>query len=104
MTDTMSYVSNISSGAHHSSNGGEVGGAPRLETNRFPSAIARESTAKYLAVSPKGIHIPIPKELFVALSDFIATRKYPGSITIQFRAGEIICVESMAKKTYRNNV
>jgi len=98
MTDTMSYVSNISSGAHHSSNGSEPGSAAGMATNGFPST---DSAGKYVAVSPKGVHIPIPKELFVALSDFIATRKYPGSITIQFRSGEIICVESMAKKTYR---
>jgi hypothetical protein len=106
MTDTMSYVSNISNGAcaHHPSNGGEADSRAGFDTNRFPSAIARDSPGRYLALSPKGIHIPIPKELFVALSDFIATRKYPGSITIQFRSGEITCVESMAKKTYRNNV
>jgi hypothetical protein len=104
MTDTMSYVSNISSGAPHSSRGSEAGSAAALETNRFPNANGRDSTGKFVAVSPKGIHIPIPKELFVALSDFISTRKYPGSITIQFRGGEIICVESVAKKTYRNNV
>jgi len=98
MTDTMGYISSTSSGTHHSSNGGEARAAG-LERNRFPSAKEQDSTGKYLAVSPTGIHIPIPKELFVALSDFIATRKYPGSVTIQFRSGEIICVESMAKKT-----
>jgi hypothetical protein len=54
-----------------------------------------------MAVSPKGVHISIPKELFVALSDFIKTRKCPGSITLQFRAGEILGMESVAKKTYR---
>jgi len=98
----MSYVSNILNGDHHSSNGGAGDGAG-LATNGFAGALGRDSTGKYAAVSPKGIHIPIPKELFVALSDFLATRKCPGSITIQFRSGEIICVESTAKKTYRNN-
>jgi hypothetical protein len=49
------------------------------------------------------VHIAIPKELFIALSDFIKTRKCPGSITIQFRSGEILCVESVAKKTYRSS-
>jgi hypothetical protein len=62
---------------------------------------ARPETEKYVAVSPKGIHISIPKELFVALSDFIKTRKGPGSITLQFRGGEILGMESVAKKTYR---
>lgn len=56
---------------------------------------------EYLATSPSGTRVQIPKELFVALSDFMKTRKYPGSITIQFRRGEIICVEATAKKTYR---
>ena len=55
----------------------------------------------YLATSPNGTTVHIPKELFVALSDFMQTRKCPGSITIQFRKGEIVCVEAVAKKTYR---
>lgn len=62
-----------------------------------------EGPGQYVAISPKGVQISIPKELFVALSDFMMTRKCPGSITIQFRGGEILCVESLAKKTYRNN-
>jgi hypothetical protein len=55
-----------------------------------------------MAVSPDGSHIPLPKELFVALMDFMQSRKCPGSITIQFRNGEITCVEAVAKKTFRN--
>ena len=55
----------------------------------------------YVATSPTGTSLPIPKELFVALSDFMKTRKCPGSITVQFRRGEIVCVEAVAKKTYR---
>ncbi|HEY7401891.1 MAG TPA: hypothetical protein VIB39_00085 [Candidatus Angelobacter sp.] len=57
----------------------------------------------YVATSPGGKQLPIPKELFVALADFMKTRKCPGSITIQFRGGEIICVEAVAKKTYRGH-
>jgi hypothetical protein len=56
----------------------------------------------YVATSPAGTTLHIPKELFVALSDFMQTRKCPGSITIQFRKGEIVCVEAVAKKTYRH--
>lgn len=56
---------------------------------------------QYVAVSPNGISVSIPKELYVALVDFMMTRKYPGSITIQFRGGEILGMESVAKKTYR---
>jgi hypothetical protein len=59
------------------------------------------SEPAYLATSPSGRTVHIPKELFVALSDFMQTRKCPGSITIQFRKGEIVCVEAVAKKTYR---
>jgi hypothetical protein len=57
----------------------------------------------YVATSPTGKQLPIPKELFVALADFMKTRRCPGSITIQFRHGEIICVEAVAKKTYRGH-
>ena len=62
-----------------------------------------EQEEQYLATAPNGSKLEIPKELFVALSDFMKTRKCPGSITIQFRRGEIVCVEAVAKKTYRNN-
>lgn len=62
-----------------------------------------DRTEQYVATSPSGTTVQVPKELFVALSDFMKTRKCPGSITIQFRKGEIICVEAVAKKTYRNH-
>jgi hypothetical protein len=62
-----------------------------------------ETEPQYLATSPNGTKLTIPKELFVALADFMKTRKCPGSITIQFRRGEIICVEAVAKKTYRGH-
>ena len=74
-----------------------------LEVSRIASPPRPETPRQYEAISPKGIHISIPRELFIALSDFIMTRKCPGSITIQFRNGEILCVESLAKKTFRNN-
>lgn len=66
------------------------------------SSPVKEDEGKYVAIAPCGNQIPVPKELFVALSDFMKTRKCAGSITIQFRTGEIVCVESVAKKTYRN--
>jgi hypothetical protein len=62
-----------------------------------------EREEQYMATSPGGTKLQIPKELFVALSDFMKTRKCPGSITIQFRRGEIVCVEAVAKKTYLNH-
>lgn len=58
---------------------------------------------RYFVAAPNGLQVTIPKELFVAFSDFIKTRKCPGSIAIQFRSGEITCVEALARKTYRNN-
>lgn len=73
--------------------------ASRVEV---PSA-GPESKSQYLALSPTGTRFDIPKELFVALDDFIKTRKCPGSITIQFRRGDIVCVEALAKKTYRGH-
>lgn len=57
---------------------------------------------RYFMLAPDGTNLTIPKELYVALSDFLKTRKCPGSITIQFRSGDILCVEAVAKKTFRN--
>jgi len=74
-----------------------------LKVNGLPSPPRPDAPRQYEAISPKGIHISIPRELFVALSDFMMTRKCPGSITIQFRNGEILCVEALTKKTFRNN-
>lgn len=81
---------------------GEDSGGCTLEVAKTvakPGAAASEN--KYFALSPKGTHVEIPKELFVALSDFLATRKCAGAINIQFRSGEIVCVEAVAKKRYR---
>lgn len=64
---------------------------------------ALHSKSGYFAASPNGTQVSIPKELFVAFSDFIKTRKCPGSIAIQFRGGEITCVEALSRKTYRNS-
>jgi len=85
------------------SNSHSLSDCAAVEVDSLPGPARLDATGKYVAVSPKGVHIPIPKELFIALSDFIKTRKCPGSITIQFRSGEILCVESVAKKTYRSN-
>ncbi len=54
----------------------------------------------YRLLGPDGKSLLIPKELYIAFSDFIRTRKYPGSITVQFREGAITCVEAMSRKTY----
>lgn len=60
-----------------------------------------ELSDAYFAVSSSGARVRIPKELFEALQEFLETRKHAGSITLQFRSGDIICVEALAKKTYR---
>jgi len=74
-----------------------------LGANKLTKPPETDDEGKYAATAPGGTQLEIPKELFVALSDFIKTRKCPGSITIQFRRGEIVCVEAVAKKTYRNS-
>jgi hypothetical protein len=62
----------------------------------------QDESGRYFVLAPDGTTMTIPKELYVALSDFMKTRKCPGSITIQFRAGGIVCVEAVAKKTFRS--
>jgi hypothetical protein len=102
MSDPRIYLA--SSAAQFSTNGDSVRDHNSLDNTRRAKAEQEEETGPepaYLATSPSGTTLPIPKELFVALSDFMQTRKCPGSITIQFRKGEIVCVEAVAKKTYR---
>ncbi len=74
-----------------------------LGVNKLSKTPEADDEGKYAATAPGGTQLEIPKELFIALSDFIKTRKCPGSITIQFRRGEIVCVEAVAKKTYRSS-
>ena len=99
MADSRVYVPNL----HATKSDGAHGECVNLEVNSLSSPPRPDGPKQYEAISPKGIHISIPRELFVALSDFMMTRKCPGSITIQFRNGEILCVESLAKKTFRTN-
>src|SRR4051812_342476 len=83
---------------------GEPGHEPSTLCSDEPAQAGESATVRrYMATSPFGANLDIPKELFIALHDFISTRKYPGSITIQFRRGEIVCVEAVAKKTYRSS-
>jgi hypothetical protein len=82
---------------------GQPGGErSTIRSDKLAKAEESASAPRYLATSPCGASVNIPRELFVALHDFISSRKCPGSITIQFRRGEIVCVEAVAKKTYRN--
>jgi hypothetical protein len=55
----------------------------------------------YLAVSPDGREIAIPKELFVALNDFMSTLRDTGSMVVHFRSGGIAGLETLVKKKYK---
>lgn len=100
MPDTRVYYA---SGAVQLAKDGEGAQESSVLADANPSTAAEQVPEhQYHAMSPSGSKLNIPKELFIALSDFIKTRKCPGSITIQFRRGEIVCVEAVAKKTYRN--
>lgn len=102
MSDPKMYLAG--SAAQLSTNGDSAQDRNSLDSTRRLKAEQEEESCPepaYLAISPSGTTLHIPKELFVALSDFMQTRKCPGSITIQFRKGEIVCVEAVAKKTYR---
>ena len=45
-------------------------------------AAGMDGKNRYFLASPNGLQVPIPKELYVAFSDFIKTRKCPGSIDL----------------------
>jgi len=101
MPDTRVYFAN--SAAQLAKQGDVARKHPVLRDDDISTAQEPTQEAQHFALSPSGTRLNIPQELFVALSDFIKTRKYPGSITIQFRGGEIVCVEAMTQKTYRNS-
>lgn len=101
MTETRAYLANAT--LQFQKNDDAASPPPSLPMDKASHTGTTSVEGKYLAVSPNGTRVPIPKELFLALQDFMKTRKSPGSITIQFRGGEIICVEAVAKKTYRNS-
>jgi hypothetical protein len=68
----------------------------------MPSTVLqRESGLPYVVVSPDGSRIEIPKELFVALWDFIEENKPSGTVTIQFRNGGVAGLEALIKRTYK---
>src|SRR6476660_8593088 len=100
MPDTRVYYASGAVQLAKDGNGAHESSVLAADTS-LPAAAEKPLEQQYQAVSPSGSKLNIPKELFIALSDFIKTRKCPGSITIQFRRGEIVCVEAVAKKTYR---
>jgi len=74
-----------------------------VDAGKVPQAQEVNAEGKFVVISPTGAQIEITKELYIALSDFMKTRRHAGSITVQFRQGEILCVEVLVKKTYRNS-
>jgi hypothetical protein len=72
-----------------------------LEKAKMPSVVSLRDKEPYLVVSPEGGQIEVPKELYVALRDFIEGSKCNGSIVIQFRNGGIAGLEALVKKTYK---
>lgn len=67
-------------------------------------AVADEARDRYVALSPDGRKIVIPKELFVVLSDFLKTRRCPGSVTVDFRCDEIVGIEALTKKRFSSKL
>jgi len=67
-------------------------------------AVADETHGRYVALSPDGRKIVIPKELFLVLSDFLKTRKCPGSVTVAFRCDEIVGIEALTKKRFSSKL
>jgi hypothetical protein len=55
----------------------------------------------YMAVSPEGAKVDIPKELFTVLFDFIELRKDAGSMVVHFRNGGVAGLEVLIKKRYK---
>ena len=104
MSDSRNYLAG--SAAELATNGDTARDQASLDSGKRSNKEEQTDPGRepnFVATSPNGTRVAIPKELFVALSDFMMTRKCPGSITIQFRRGEITCVEAVAKKTYRNS-
>lgn len=66
----------------------------------YSAELKSSSAGSFFITAPNGKRIEIPGELFRALRDFLETRKLSGNLTISFRSGEIVAVESVARKTH----
>jgi hypothetical protein len=65
------------------------------------SASASSIRGSYMAVSPDGAKVEIPKELFTILCDFLQIRKEAGSMVVHFRNGGVAGLEALIKKRYK---
>lgn len=54
-----------------------------------------------MAISPEGLRVEIPKELFLVLCDFLQIRKDAGSMVVHFRNGGVAGLEALIKKRYK---
>lgn len=60
-----------------------------------------QARGSYMAVSPEGLRVEIPKELFSVLCDFLQVRKDAGSMVVHFRNGGVAGLEALIKKRYK---
>lgn len=65
------------------------------------SVLSFQPRQQCVIVSPDGVEIEIPKELFGALWDFLNGSYQTGSMVIQFRNGGIAGIEAFIKRTYK---
>lgn len=65
------------------------------------SVVSLGSKEPYLVISPEGNQVEIPRELYMALWDFLQGSKCSGSIIIQFRNGGVAGLEASVKRTYK---
>ncbi len=64
-------------------------------------AIPANTKSPYLATSPDGLKIEIPKELFMVLCDFLDIRKNAGSMVVHFKNGGVAGLETLTRKKYK---
>lgn len=65
------------------------------------SIVSLGSKESYLVISPEGNQVESPKELYMALWDFLQGSKCSDSITIQFRSGGVTGLEASVKGTHK---
>jgi hypothetical protein len=66
-----------------------------------PIPIGGSVRGTYMAVSPEGAKVEIPKELFTVLCDFLQLRKDAGSMVVHFRNGGVAGLEALIKQRYK---
>jgi hypothetical protein len=62
---------------------------------------ALTNNRRYIILSPDGLEIEVPRELYFVLNDFLVTRKEAGSMVVHFRNGGVAGLETLIKKKYK---